>query len=77
MPTGVKAVGKDGTNGVNGTSCSIKVDDSSDPVIVIITNTDADGKETDTEISFPLYRTFISVMMRKLYGMPHWLLPTR
>lgn len=49
---------KDGTNGVNGTSCSIKVDDSSDPVIVIITNTDADGKETDTEISFPLYRTF-------------------
>ena len=58
MPTGVKAVGKDGTNGVNGTSCSIKVDDSSDPVIVIITNTDADGKETDTEISFPLYRTF-------------------
>ena len=59
MPTGVKAVGKDGTNGVNGTSCSIKVDDSSDPVIVIITNTDADGKETDTEISFPLYRTFL------------------
>lgn len=38
MPTGVKAVGKDGTNGVNGTSCSIKVDDSRDPVIVIITN---------------------------------------
>ena len=56
--TGVKAAGKDGMNGTNGISCSIKVDDSGDPIIVTITNTDAEGKDTDTEIALPLYRVF-------------------
>lgn len=57
-PTGIKATGKDGTNGNNGTSCSITVNDSSNPIIVTITNTDAKGTAIATEIKLPLYKAF-------------------
>lgn len=73
--TGVKAAGKDGMNGTNGTSCSIKVDDSGDPIIVTITNTDAEGKIPIRKSHFPFTEFFTSEMMRKQYGMMHWLLP--
>ncbi len=59
--TGVKATGEDGKNGAdgtNGTSCSVSVDDSSDPVVVTITNTDADGTSSSTTIKLPRYKSF-------------------
>lgn len=60
--TGVKAIGKDGvdgTDGINGASSSITVDDSGNSVIITITNTDAAGMVTCTElIELPFYRAF-------------------
>lgn len=65
----VKAIGKDGvdgTDGINGASSSITVDDSGNSVIITITNTDAAGMVTCTElIELPLYRAFTLVTTRQ------------